>query len=710
MTILCTLDLEWKTTLKDSGKIDGSCYNENNYLVSAGYKIITDKEDGMDAERYLFFNHNELQKINEQIDCKLRLQYVLDQTDLLIGHNIKSDLSWIKACGFVYTGKVWDTMICEYVYARAVKVGYSLEESCKRRKVKLKKSELIQDYKDKGVGFEAIPMDIVEEYGRGDVQSCYELYLAQQELLAKPENAGLLPTILMSNEYLLTLLEIERNGIAIDVDALELVEREYVAERAILQKEIEHITSSVMGDMPINLASPEQLGMVIYSRKVRNKVTWASTFNLGLNDSGKPLRKPYMDKATLRHEILKGTQLLEKQRASQCNECRGTGRVEKFVKSTGALYKTLPKCVPCSGAGICYTGMGTRAGFGLGPRNINDITANGFSTSSDMLEYLAALPATSKVARDFLTKIVRLNAVETYLSTFINGIKRSIRNDGLVHPNFNQCVTYTGRLSSSDPNWFNMPRGNTFPVKKAIVSRWKGGQIAEIDEAQLEFRIAAELSRCPIMIDEIEREVDVHKYTAEVLTDAGQTTSRQDAKPKTFRPLYGGKSGTPAEIEYNKAFMAKYDGLRAWHERLLDQAVSTHLITLPSGRQFKFPAAERMKHGYVVNETNIKNYPVQAFATADLVPLACIELQRKFKEHEVKSVIINTVYDSIICDIHPSELSIIPDMMAEACRIIPLLVKERYGYQMVVPLGIELKMGDNWLSMKEVQRINLIYL
>ena len=85
----------------------------------------------------------------------------------------------------------------------------------------------------------------------------------------------------------------------------------------------------------------------------------------------------------------------------------------------------------------------------------------------------------------------------------------------------------------------NMPRGGTFPVKKVFVSRFEDGWIMEADFAQLEFRTAAFLAQDETAMREISTGFDVHAYTAKVITDAGQPTSRQEAKEHTFAPLFG---------------------------------------------------------------------------------------------------------------------------------------------------------------------------
>src|SRR6056300_1969542 len=117
-------------------------------------------------------------------------------------------------------------------------------------------------------------------------------------------------------------------------------------------------------------------------------------------------------------------------------------------------------------------------------------------------------------AVDFLSKVRRLSAVDTYLSSFVEGIRIHTKQDGKLHVRLLQHRTSTGRFSGADPNMQNMPRGGTFPVKKVFVSRFEGGKILEADFAQLEFRAAAYLSQDKIAMKEINDGFDVHSYTA----------------------------------------------------------------------------------------------------------------------------------------------------------------------------------------------------
>ena len=177
--------------------------------------------------------------------------------------------------------------------------------------------------------------------------------------------------------------------------------------------------------------------------------------------------------------------------------------------------------------------------------------------------------------------------------------------------------------------------------------------------------------------------------------------SRQDAKAHTFKPLYGGTTGTDDEKKYYKKFAEKYADITQWHEELQTQAITYKQIKLPTGREYSFPYAERMPWGGSSYSTQIKNYPVQGFATADIVPLACIKIYELMKEQKVKSLLINTVHDSIVADVYPGEEAVMSKIFKQGTASVIPALKEYYGINFNIPLDTDVKMGYDWLNMKE---------
>ena len=677
--MITTIDVETSYQKTETGGMDPSPFNPNNILVSIGIN-----------DEYYFTNHSE--RIDE--GCYHKIQKILDETTLLIGHNIKFDLSWLLEAGFKYTGNVYDTMIAEYVLNRGVRKSLTLLMCCQRRKLDAK-DDAVKEYMDRGVSFENIPADIVEQYGKIDVAITRQLFDSQMEDLRTDKHKGLLKTIKVMNEFLVVLTDMERNGINVNLNDLKQVEKEYRAEFAYLKQKIDKIVYDKMGDTKINLGSPEQLSWLIYSKKPKDKNQWAKIFNTGIDKFTKKNKKrPKFSFAQFRTLVANNSEPIHKTIASQCLHCNGKGVIRK-VKVDGTPYKKYSKCDECNGEGFTYAKMAKLAGFNQRPRSVYDVSDSGFKTDRLTLNKIAG--EAEGEFREFIDAILRHNAISTYLNTFVEGLQNFTNDNGLLHPKFMQAVTATGRLSSRDPNFQNQPRGGTFPIRKVIQSRFEGGQIIEVDFAQLEFRTAVFLAQDKQGMEDIKNKIDVHKFTADVIG-----VSRQDAKAHTFKPLYGGTTGTENEKKYYKTFAEKYKDITKWHDQLQTQAITYKRIKLPTGREYAFPYAERMPWGGSSYGTQIKNYPVQGLATADIVPLACIKIYKLMKEQKVKSLLINTVHDSIVADVYPGEEAVMSKIFDQGTASVIPALDEYYGINFNVPLDTEIKMGYDWLNMKEV--------
>jgi DNA polymerase I-like protein with 3'-5' exonuclease and polymerase domains len=619
------------------------------------------------------------------------VQEWLDETTILICHNAAHDLLWLWESGFKYDGPVFDTMLAEYVLQRGQKEPLSLEACAERYELDTKKQDTLKEYFKKGYSTRDIPHAELTEYLSADLHATQQLSDKLYYRLNSESDAGLLSTVVLTNEVAVRLSRIYQRGFNVDLQKLEEVRTEFEQEKQELIKDLQVHVRKVMGDTPINLNSPEQLSWVIYGRKVLDKADWATKVD------------PYMDDVDFRNMISYGTERLYKTKAVQCDECKGSGYIRK-VKKNGQPFAKPNRCPKCNTEGYLFIATDKLAGFKFKPPSAKWASANGFSTSKQNLEVLEGAAKSKQMhdAADFLGKVKRLSAVDTYLSSFVDGIKLHTKADGKLHVRLLQHRTSTGRLSGADPNMQNMPRGGTFPVKKVFVSRFEGGKILEADFAQLEFRAAAYLSQDGVAIEEVSTGFDVHAYTAKVITDAGQPTDRQTAKAHTFAPLYGatGFGRTKAEAAYYEHFTDKYKGIAAWHSRLAKEAIGTQKIRTPSGREFSFPDVVRKASGRVSYFTQIKNYPVQSFATADIVPIVLIHIDDLLTD--MQSCIVNTVHDSIVIDVHPEEEQKVLDVINETNKVLKDLITMRWGIDFNVPLLLESKIGPNWLDTKDV--------
>jgi DNA polymerase I-like protein with 3'-5' exonuclease and polymerase domains len=666
-----TLDVE-NTTTKRDGKLHLDPFEPNNRLVMVG--CLTDK-----GEEHLF---------RDNFDG---VQELIDQATILIGHNIAYDLMWIWECGFKYDGPVFDTMLGEYILQRGLKEPLHLRDCAIRYDLDTKKEDTLKNYFAKGYNTDEIPADELSYYLSADLHATQQLADAIYKKLNTPEYSDLMNSVILTNKVCVTLAKIYKNGFKVDKDALDKVRVEFEQEKQDIEKRLKQQVQNLMGDTPINLNSPEQMSWVIYSRKPKDKAMWANSFH------------KYMDDSSYRDTVKENSTLVYKTNAVKCKDCFGEGYIRK-IKKDGKPYANPSRCVSCNTLGYHFVPTKNIAGLKFSAPSSKWVSANGFTINKTYLDILANVAKKNKMqdAVNFLTDLQRLSALDTYLSSFVEGINAYVKPDGMLHVRLLQHRTSTGRFSGADPNMQNMPRGGTFPVKRVFVSRWEGGKILEADFAQLEFRTAAFLSNDEVAKKEIEDGFDVHSYTASVISNAGEETSRQEAKAHTFAPLYGatGFGRTNAQATYYKHFTEKYKGVALWHSKLAKEALNTGMITTPSGRQFSFPDVQRKRNGTVSHFTQIKNYPVQSFATADIVPLVLVHIEKELDKH--KSCVVNTVHDSIVIDVHPSEEDVVLNIIRDTNKSLINMINLEFSIQFDVPLLLEAKMGSNWLDTKDV--------
>ena len=225
--------------------------------------------------------------------------------------------------------------------------------------------------------------------------------------------------------------------------------------------------------------------------------------------------------------------------------------------------------------------------------------------------------------------------------------------------------------------------------------------MGEIDGAQLEFRVAAHLGRDGVALRDIVRGRDIHKYTASILNGIpmSEVTGRQRqlAKADTFKPLYGGQSGTPTQQAYYRAFKERYSGIAACQTRWTHEVLRHKFLTTEWGLRYYWPDTKLTRSGYITNSTSIFNYPVQAFATAEIIPIALVCAWHRMKD--MKSFLVNTVHDSIIAELHPAEVDLWHEL-ANQCFIVDVyaLIHDMYNINLTIPLGAGVTIGTHWAN------------
>lgn len=303
---------------------------------------------------------------------------------------------------------------------------------------------------------------------------------------------------------------------------------------------------------------------------------------------------------------------------------------------------------------------------------------------------ILALKAKTATQKEY----IRLCLIETELKKKINTYTlRFLQAGDVLYGTINQTISQTHRLTSSNPNLQNIDR----TLKKLIKSRHKGWKIRSADFKQLEFRAAAQLAQDKQALEDIVGNADIHAYTAKVLTEAGQPTSRQEAKASTFKPLYGGSSGTEAEKRYYEAFKKKYWAIAQMQKEWTKEVLEKKQLRTISGLIFYWPDTEYTSSGYLQNTSKMYNYPVQMFATADIAPTSTCLLWHHIKAMGLNSFIINEVHDSVLLEEHPKESQELGNLLEFVMsKYITEFLEKVIDYRINYPLEIEQKSCTNW--------------
>lgn len=331
------------------------------------------------------------------------------------------------------------------------------------------------------------------------------------------------------------------------------------------------------------------------------------------------------------------------------------------------------------------------------------VTATGKpSTSKDTL---GKLKASNKRQRRFLELYLKEAKLDDALTKYLNKFQTCCEEDGcILQGSLNQARTATHRLASTGKKYKIQFQNFDRNFKKIFRARHNGWLIGEIDGSQLEFRVAGHLGEDIKIISDIREGVDVHSFTAQTLTDAGQETDRQGGKPHTFKPLYGGQSGTKAEQAYYAAFKAKYPGITQAQQDWITEVLREGYLTTEYGMRFYWPDTKMTQSGYVINSTSICNYPVQGFATAEIIPIAITYQWHRMKAAQMESFLVNTIHDSSIAEINPNEIELYKELSVKAYSLdVYNYLQEVYHIQFKAPLGTEIVLTPHWADKEELE-------
>ena len=320
-------------------------------------------------------------------------------------------------------------------------------------------------------------------------------------------------------------------------------------------------------------------------------------------------------------------------------------------------------------------------------------TKTGYSTNAEVLEEL-------KWRHPIVAAILDFRALTKLKSTYLDGLGKLIGSDGRVHTNFNQTVTATGRLSSSDPNLQNIPvRTDEGRTIRALFEPGDGYDcILSADYSQIELRLLAHMSGDENLIDAFNRGQDIHSRTAAevfgVPVDNVPPDLRRKAKAVNFGIVYGiSDYGLSRDLhisrkeagEYITRYFERYPGVKNFLDATVADARARGYVTTLFGRRRTLPAInDRNFNLRTFAERTAMNTPIQGTA-ADIIKLAMIRAEENLRG--LKSRIILQVHDELVLEATTAELADVEQIVRAAMEGV---------IKLKVPLIVDVHSGANW--------------
>ncbi|WP_293354006.1 MULTISPECIES: DNA polymerase I [unclassified Microcoleus] len=595
--------------------------------------------------------------------------------------NAKFDRSILRCQGIKLAGVVFDTMLASYVLNP--ETSHSLSELSKKYLGIVAKSykELVRA-KNQTIADISIPA--VADYCGMDVHTTFQLVGKLKTELDKADEANFpdksLHKLLLEVEQPLepVLAEMEYQGIRIDTKYLKELSDQLEPQLAAIEQKIYNAVP--LDDFKAYLAEKiEQIEPTLGTvpQKVYEAVPSA-------------ILKPYLKKVLPKNNL-------------------DLAEIKQKVHST-APSEILKLNSPAQLSELLFDILKLNT-------QKSRKTATGFYSTD--AEYLENLQGDHLV----VDAILNYRTLQKLYSTYVDAIPKRVRPDTQrLHTDFNQIVTDTGRLSSSNPNLQNIPIGTDFSrqIRKAFVPE-EGWLMVSADYSQIELRILAHLSQEPVLIEAYQNNRDVHTVTAQILFEKEEITpdERRFGKTINFGVVYGmgaikfgrsmGKSSADGK-EFIRRFNERYSKVFEYLEKLKKEAIANCYVSTILGRRryFEFEGKnikqvkQNQQKAEDINLDEFKgmsendaqslraaaNAPIQG-SSADIIKLAMIEVDKILQNYQARLLL--QVHDELIFEVPPDEWEELQPKIRTAMEsALPLSV----------PLIVDIHAGQNWMETK----------
>ncbi len=325
-------------------------------------------------------------------------------------------------------------------------------------------------------------------------------------------------------------------------------------------------------------------------------------------------------------------------------------------------------------------------------------TKTGYSTSAEVLDKLAP---EHPIVRD----ILEYRQLTKLKSTYADGLAGCIAEDGRIHSNFNQTITATGRISSTEPNLQNIPVRMELGrlIRKVFIPR-EGCVFVDADYSQIELRVLAHMSGDETLIEAYRQAEDIHRITASqvfhVPFEEVTPLQRRNAKAVNFGIVYGISSfGLSQDLdisrkeagEYIRRYFETYPGIKGFLDGLVEEAKERGFVTTMYGRRRPIPELKSSNFAQrSFGERVAMNSPIQGTA-ADIIKIAMIRVHDRLKKEGLKSRLILQVHDELLIEAFEEEAEQVEKILQEEMQ---------QAADLSVALEIDMHRGKNWYEAK----------
>ena len=316
-------------------------------------------------------------------------------------------------------------------------------------------------------------------------------------------------------------------------------------------------------------------------------------------------------------------------------------------------------------------------------------------------EYLKGFAAEHEIVR----LILEYRGVKKLLSTYIDALPELVNPvTGHIHTSYNQAVTATGRLSSSNPNLQNIPVRDAIgrPIREAFIPSREDGLLLSADYSQVELRLMAHLSGDESLCEAFRNGEDIHAATAAKIfgkaIDEVTAEERRRAKTANFGIIYGISAfGLAQRLDIPRSeakelidgYFASYPKVKHYMEKTIADAVQAGWVeTIFARRRYLEGIDSRNANTRALAERNAINAPIQGSA-ADIMKIAMVGVYRAFKEEGIRSKLILQVHDEIVVDLVPTEREAVERIVREQME---------GAAKLSIPLVVDIGIGKNWLE------------